>query len=159
MRIKGVTDEDFVNYRLPSMFIITSFCTFKCESESGVNCCQNGSLSSLSSSPVPDDALISRYLSNNITKAIVFGGLEPFDQYGELYAFIARLRVEHACLDDVVIYTGYDRSEIDGEICMLSAFPNIIVKFGRYVPNQESHFDETLGVMLASPNQYAERIS
>ena len=31
MKIKGITDEDFVNYKYPSMFIATSICSFKCE--------------------------------------------------------------------------------------------------------------------------------
>jgi len=33
---------------------------------------------------------------------------------------------------------------------------NIIVKFGRYRPNQEKHYDKILGVFLASDNQYAK---
>ena len=28
----------------------------------------------------------------------------------------------------------------------------------RFIPNQKPHFDEVLGVVLASENQYAERI-
>ena len=58
-----------------------------------------------------------------------------------------------------VIYTGYNREEIDGELRMLMSLPNIIVKFGRYVPDQEPHMDEVLGVKLASDNQYAVQIS
>lgn len=41
----------------------------------------------------------------------------------------------------------------------LSVYPNIIVKFGRYTPNQDGHYDDVLGVHLASNNQYAERIN
>ena len=37
-------------------------------------------------------------------------------------------------------------------------FKNIIIKFGRYVPNQKEHYDEILGINLASSNQYAEVI-
>ena len=37
----------------------------------------------------------------------------------------------------------------------LSKFANVIIKFGRFIPNQKPHFDEVLGVELASPNQYA----
>jgi hypothetical protein len=44
-------------------------------------------------------------------------------------------------------------------LIQLKQFPNIVVKFGRYVPKCEAHFDEVLGIKLASPNQYAERIS
>lgn len=36
---------------------------------------------------------------------------------------------------------------------------NIIVKFGRFIPNQHPHYDEVLGINLASDNQYAEKIS
>ena len=32
----------------------------------------------------------------------------------------------------------------------------IIVKFGRFRPNQEPHYDEVLGVNLISDNQYAK---
>lgn len=159
MRIKGLAEEDFVNYKYPSMFISTCFCNFKCEKESGVGCCQNSLLSRISPIYVNDDTLIERYLSNPITRAIVFGGLEPFEQYEELYDFISNLRVKHKCADDVVIYTGFNREEIDGEIMMLRSFDNIVIKFGRFIPNQPQHHDAVLGVFLASNNQYAERIS
>ena len=42
---------------------------------------------------------------------------------------------------------------------MLSYFDNIIIKFGRYIPNKQSHYDNILGVNLASDNQYAVKIS
>ena len=41
---------------------------------------------------------------------------------------------------------------------MLRKYPNIIIKYGRYIPDQEPHQDEVLGVRLASNNQYAERM-
>ena len=140
------------------MFITTSSCSFKCEQESGIGCCQNSSLAKAEIIDIADEKLIERYLGNPITKAIVFGGLEPFDQYDELYSFIRLLRGEYRCNDTVVIYTGYNREEIDGYIWMLRSFDNIIVKFGRYVPGQRAHYDEILGVKLASDNQYAEII-
>lgn len=159
MKIKGLTDEDFVNYRVPAMFIATNTCSFKCELESGESCCQNSSLAKQKAITADDDEIIRRYIENPITKAIVFGGLEPFDQWAELYDFIQKLRMEYGRSDDVVIYTGYTRDEIDGMCMMLQMFDNIIVKFGRYIPNQTPHFDEVLGVRLSSKNQYAERIS
>jgi len=36
---------------------------------------------------------------------------------------------------------------------------NIIIKYGRFIPDKEKHYDEVLGIYLASDNQYAERIS
>ena len=71
--------------------------------------------------------------------------------------FITQLRVE--CLDDVVIYTGYNKEEIIDKVLVLSQFKNIIIKFGRYIPGQEKHYDNILGVYLAANNQYAEKIS
>jgi hypothetical protein len=38
-------------------------------------------------------------------------------------------------------------------------FKNIIIKFGRFVPNKPHHIDEVLGIELASDNQYAKRIN
>ena len=37
-------------------------------------------------------------------------------------------------------------------------FDNIIIKYGRFIPGQEKHYDKILGVYLASNNQYAERL-
>lgn len=31
MKITGLVDEDFINYKAPSMFISTSKCSFKCD--------------------------------------------------------------------------------------------------------------------------------
>ena len=35
MKVKNLLDEDFVNFKKPSMFIATSKCDFKCEKECG----------------------------------------------------------------------------------------------------------------------------
>jgi len=35
MIIKGLIDEDFVNYKKPSMTIMMPYCTFKCDKEYG----------------------------------------------------------------------------------------------------------------------------
>ena len=159
MWLKGITDEDFVNYKVPSMFIATATCDFKCDRECGSQVCQNSSLAQEDSIHTGDDYLIQRYLNNHITQAIVFGGLEPFDQWQELWNFIQKLRLQYGCADPVVIYTGYTEEEIDGMIAFLRSTPNIIVKFGRFVPMNQPHYDPILGVNLASDNQYAKQIS
>lgn len=159
MKIKVLTDEDFVNYKKPSMFIIFPFCSFKCEKESGVMCCQNSSLAHAKIIDISEEKLILRYLDNPITKAIVCGGLEPMDSFDELSSFIKSLRVDYKCLDDIVIYTGFNKAEIEDKIQILKQYPNIIIKYGRFIPNQESHKDDVLGIELASPNQYAEELS
>ena len=80
MLIKGLVDEDFVNYKLPSMYIATATCSFKCDKEYGQPICQNSELAKQPDIDIPITDIIMRYLANPITKAIVFGGLEPFDQ-------------------------------------------------------------------------------
>lgn len=160
MRIKGFVTEDFVNYKHPALYICTSRCSFKCDKESGVKCCQNSSLAYEETIAADDDELIRRYIHNPITKAIVFGGLEPFDQFSELFEFIRVLRLKYKCDDTVVIYTGYNEDEITVMTAILAyRFQNIIVKFGRFIPDSLPNYDELLGVKLASDNQYAKQIS
>lgn len=159
MLIKGLKDEDFVNYKKPSMFIIMPFCSFKCDKENGCNLCQNSHLAQEPTQNVSVRNLIERYLDNRMTKAIVFGGLEPFDTSEELDRFIKILRWNYQKNDDVVIYTGYTEEELTTNpyYKQILNYGNIVIKYGRFRPNEESHYDEVLGVKLASDNQYAKR--
>ena len=159
IKIKGIRMEDFTNYKKPSMYIAFPSCTFKCERECGQKMCQNSSLVQTPTLTIGVHSIVSKYINNPITSAIVIGGLEPFDSEEDLQILIAYLRV--STKDDIVIYTGYTKEEVrEREIYqyLLNA-KNIIIKFGRYIPNEEPHYDEVLGVKLASDNQYAERIS
>lgn len=158
MEIKGLLDEDFVNYKLPSMFIAFPKCTFKCERECGVRCCQNSELATTPSVDVEIPSIVQRYLNNPISKAVVCGGLEPMDSFDDLVDLIKQLR-DIGCNDEIVLYTGYNKDEIVYKIRVLSTYKNIVVKYGRFIPNQERHYDEVLGVYLASDNQFAEVIS
>jgi len=153
--LKGIIDEDFVNYKVPSMTLMFPTCTFKC----GSDYCQNSGLAKSPDINTSSDSLCERYLNNPISEAIVCQGLEPIDSWIELCDFIYTLRTIYHCSDDVVIYTGYDKEEIENELLELKKFDNVVVKFGRFIPNQEPHYDAVLGVKLASDNQYAERIS
>ena len=139
------------------MFIIFPFCTFKCDKEFGVTLCQNWSLVKEPNLNISNEEIINRYINNPITKSIVMGGLEPFESWDEVYSFIEDFRT--VCDDDIVIYTGFNENEILDKIDKLKRFKNIIIKFGRYKPNQEKHYDDVLGVKLASDNQYAKKIS
>ena len=158
MIVKNIIDEDFTNYKECAMFIGFPHCTFKCEKDCGcIGMCQNMALTKSPDINVTNDSVIRRYIHNPLTRAIVFGGLEPFDDFADLYSFITDLR--QYTQDTVVIYTGYNKDELLIQLNDLSKFNNIIVKFGRFVPNQEKHYDPILGVYLASDNQYAEVIS
>ena len=159
MRVKTIKDEDFINFKVPSMFIGTISCGGKCCIEAGIDIatCQNDFWRGARVIDIDDEQIVSRYLCNQFTSAIVFGGLEPFEQFEELYNLIKLFR--ERVNDTIVIYTGYKEEEVEKEIEQLAEIPNIIVKFGRFIPGQRSKFDDTLGVKLASPNQYARYIS
>ena len=173
MIVKEIRDEDFTSYKKPSMVIGFPSCTFKCERECGCQgMCQNLALVTAPDIETGYESIVDRYLKNPITKAIIMAGLEPFDSFPDLIDLIHYLRVKTK--DDIVIYTGYTEEEIKnmqytihyswgkqnysylGEI---AKYPNIIIKYGRYKPNEEPHYDDLLGIKLASSNQYAERIS
>lgn len=156
MEIKNLVDEDFVNYKYPSMFIGMPTCSFKCDKECGQPICQNSALAAAPSIEIDNKEIIERYISNPITEAIVFGGLEPFDDFNEIYTFIADFRQYRK--DDIVIYTGYYPDEISSYLDRLSVFENIIIKFGRFIPNKPHRFDELLGVQLSSDNQWSEKL-
>lgn len=158
MKLRGIVYEDMVNYKLPSMFLVFPHCNFKCCIEAGNNICQNMDIVKEPEVDIDIDTLIKRYLDNPITKAVVCGGLEPFDSYDDLSDFIRTLRWDYSCFDPVVIYTGYTVDEIIDKIIPFSKYPNIIIKFGRFIPDQPSHYDEVLGVELASPNQHAVKL-
>ena len=153
MKIKGLITEDFVNYKKASMTIIFPYCTFKC----GKDYCQNSSLAKTPIIEISIDDLVNRYINNPITEAVVMQGLEPFDSWNDLKEFVQKLREYNN--DDIVIYTGYYKEEIADKLSLLSKYKNIVIKYGRYIPCQEKHYDEVLGVYLISDNQYAEKIS
>ena len=159
MKIKGLVDEDFVNFKLPCMFISIGTCNWKCciETNIPVTVCQNSDLAKQKDIDIPIDEIFNRYISNPISEAIVIGGLEPMMQFEDVYDLIKYFR-DKKVNDVFVIYTGYYPNEIQDKIENLKAFKNIICKFGRYVPNQEKHFDDVLGVNLVSDNQYGEVI-
>ena len=168
MVIKGLMDECFSDYKKPAMYIATPYCSFKCDKDNGCAVCQNSKLAHQPNIEVSVDELIERYLANPITKAIVFSGLEPFDSMDDVELFIKTLRDKYKCDDDVVIYTGYtiDEVSLDDSGRMENAtynwlrhYKNIYVKFGRYLIGQEPHYDEVLGVKLASDNQYGKKVS
>ena len=157
MIVKGIIDCDLINYKKPAMVIEFPHCDFKCDKECGRQICQNGALAGAPPIPILVSDLVDRYLQNDMNQAIVCQGLEPFDSWSDLFFLVQMFRKQTN--DDIVIYTGYNKDEIKEKVFLLDMFPNIIIKYGRYIPGQEPHYDEVLGVNLASDNQYAEKIS
>lgn len=161
MKVKGIIAEDFSNFKIPSMFISTAKCDWKCCVEAGmdVSICQNAALSSSPTHNIDDLDIFKMYIQNPITKAVILGGLEPMLQFDEVLHLLDIFR-KNGCEDVFVIYTGYYPEEIPEKIEQLRG-QNVIMKYGRFVPSltQNPHFDKLLGVTLATDNQFAEAIT
>ena len=157
MKLKFIVAEDFVNYKKPSMFIGFSECSFKCDKECGRAVCQNSALAQAPTFDVGIERIVSYFVDNEITEAIICGGLEPFDSWDDLLSLVLLLR--YRTPEPIVIYTGYNEDEIQDKLDILKYYENIVVKFGRFIPDRPKRFDELLGVELASDNQYAKSIS
>ena len=155
MKIKYIIDENFQDYKKTSMMLATCCCDWKCLKELNldISMCQNSQIAQQKNIEVSIESIINRYLNNPITQAVVIGGLEPMLQFDEVLEFIKQFRKYSN--DDIVIYTGYYPEEIQDKIKELIQYKNIIIKFGRYIPNKDKRFDEVLGVWLASDNQFA----
>lgn len=165
MLIKKLVSEDIVHYKKPSMVIAFPTCDWKCCVEGGFSpsTCQNQPLAQMDSISVSYSEIYDAYVHNPLTSAIVCAGLEPFDHKVDLHNLLLMFR-KNRVDDDFVIYTGYTEEEVADEMRAIRNYPymqleNVIIKFGRYIPGHEKHFDDVLGVYLASDNQYAKRIT
>ena len=161
IQVKGVVFEDFVNYKKPCMVIEMPRCDFKCDRECGQNVCHNSALAISDNLTISVESIVQAYLNNSITEAICFQGLEPFDSFDDMIKVVHRLK-ELNCTDDIIVYTGYYKQEIPIEKLSelyTSTCGRLIIKWGRFIPNASSKYDEILGVTLASDNQYAEVIN
>lgn len=160
MIVKLVKQDDFVQYKKPCVVVCFPNCTWKCCTEAGIptSVCQNQEMCGLKDIDITPEDVYNLYKESLFAESICCSGLEPMLQFDDVLSLLKYFR-EHDCDADFVIYTGYYRNEIEDKVQKLAKYKNVIVKFGRFIPNQEKHYDEVLGVWLASDNQYAERIS
>lgn len=163
MKVKDINFLDLVNYKTPCVFIGTHTCSFKCDKECGRAVCQNSPLAALPTIDFDNKNILQTVADNPVVKAIVIGGLEPFDDFYDLMKFVQDSKAWQLKNVDLVIYTGYNESEIDRckyrELYIHGhSFANIIIKFGRFIPDSEGRYDDLLGIRLASDNQYAKNI-
>ena len=156
MLIKGIKDECMNDFKQIGMLVVFPNCNFKCDKEYGQRICQNSHLANAEVIEVPIRTILVRYYTNPISSALICGGLEPLDSIENLYTLIETFRFE--CNDPVVIYTGYTEEEAERILGWnkIKELGNIYVKYGRFIPNQTPHYDEVLGVKLASNNQYGK---
>ena len=161
MILKGIIDEDFIQYKKCSMTLMFPHCSFKCDKESGLQVCQNSALASVKDISVSAKSIVDRYMRNKLSESIVFGGLEPLDDMEDVKNIVSEFRL--VTQDDIVLYTGYYENEKKfiefREFIVKSGYVNVLAKVGRFIPNSEHRFDDILGVELASENQYGVLIS
>jgi hypothetical protein len=155
VRVKTIVDEVFQDYKLPAMYVAFPYCSWKCCKEYGATC-HNSKLAKQPDLEIPVQAIVDRYLTNPITKAIILSGLEPLDSFPDVLDLVRTLRLHTS--DDIVIFTGYREDEVQDKVLDLSVYSNIVVKFGRFIPDQKSVMDPILQIRLASPNQSAKRL-
>lgn len=158
MEVKNIIDQDFHQYKKPCMTIVFPNCSFKCDKECGESVCQNSALALSPNIEIDTYTIIKRFLENEMVETLCCGGLEPFDSEKDLNRLISLLRFCE-CDDEIIIYTGYTEEEVNEFFPWIYAFKNIIIKFGRFISNRPSKYDEVLGIELASDNQYAKRIN
>ena len=158
MRLKGIIDYDCNNYKEPTLTLEFPYCDFKCDKLNGCPVCQNAPLARECDLDISGDVIWKMYSENPLTKAFCFQGLEPFDSFMDLMDLIIFIRRDKHCDDPIIIYTGYNKGEDKVVEMFLSHYKNIIVKWGRFILGHEPHYDEVLGVKLASDNQYGEVI-
>ncbi|MBR0423051.1 MAG: 4Fe-4S cluster-binding domain-containing protein [Clostridia bacterium] len=160
INVKEIVDENFQDYKKASMFIATVKCDFKCLKEKGMDfsICQNSKIAKLPNKKVFIPDIFQRYMNNPLTSAVVVGGLEPMLQFEEVLNLVSYFRNKN-CNDDFVIYTGYYATEVANKIKLLQSFNNIIIKYGRFIPDSNPVFDDVLGINLNSENQHAVKIT
>lgn len=160
MILLDIIEYDIVNYKDPAMFLIFSTCNgFKCEKENNEDC-PNRSLSNMDKVLVSAESVFRRYSSQELTRAIVCGGLEPFDTPEDLIELITTLQNNNFS-DTLVIYTGYNKDETEVDSILLTLYKqkpcfDFVIKYGRYLKKQNrSTYSDELGINLASSNQFA----
>jgi hypothetical protein len=155
----------FSDYKKTSLYFTVGLtCSFKCMKDIGITeydnvsfNCHNIELVKNSPTDYSKAEIWEMCKSNPFIESFVMGGLEPLDNMLNTTNLISCIREVSEM--DIVVYTGYNKSEVGRQINELSNFKNIIVKFGRFIPNSTPSYDDVLGVYLASSNQYSEKIS
>lgn len=157
MKLKGIIDCDFTNYKEPVLTLEFPYCDFKCDKLNGCKICQNNSLIYEPTYAIPFEKIWDLYQQNPLTKGFCCQGLEPLDSFCALLDFVQFIR--NKTNDVIIIYTGYDKFEQPLFLKAIKQYTNIIVKWGRFILGDEPHYDEILGINLASNNQYAEKLT
>ena len=147
------------HYYKNGLLVATVSCDWKCLRETNLplDICQNSHTCNMETKTIEVSELVKTFEDNLMSDCVIFAGLEPLLQIEEILNFINAFRETNN--EDIVIYTGYNEDEILDSLELLKKYNNIIVKFGRFVPDGRVTYDEVLKIKLISENQYAKIIS
>lgn len=175
MKIKYIEDINVTDYKETGMFICFPTCDLKCTREplnctrepgNDYCCCQNAELLKEPDIDVSYDRILELYSKGDYHKCLICGGLEPFDSPIDLTELYVRFNEKYPN-DKFIVYTGYARCELEEMAKNRSVLElvlkilrkpgsNVIIKYGKYIQVLPPRYDKTLGVTLASSNQFAE---
>ena len=162
MKLRAIIEEDCNHYKDFSMVLFAPYCNWKCCKESNIPVeeCAN---QSFQKEPVMDFSngfILQKYLSNPLQNALCIAGAESLDS-DDLNDFIKFFR--QSVNDIIIVYTGYTITEpkVKNFIDWIfkNNIQNVILKIGRYIPNDIPHIDPILEIPLASNNQFAIKIN
>ena len=122
MKLKGIIDCDFTNYKEPVLTLEFPTCTFKCDKLNGCQVCQNSVLVHEPDIEISFDKIWKLYEQNPLTKGFCFQGLEPLDSVNDLLSFIYFIRKSKENNDTIIIYTGYNKEEVTKFIYQITLF-------------------------------------
>ncbi len=141
---KGIEDERLGDAPFIGALLIAPTCTLQCPM------CFHNDLKRQEPFISTSNRLIERIKSNPFHEGIIFGGLEWSDTPEELTQMV--LAALEADLK-VMIYTGRSEEHFQQYLPDLLHLP-IWIKFGRYDVTLQSQTHYSMGIKLASTNQY-----
>jgi len=158
IKLCGKPEMVLNDYKKTGLYVTIGInCTGKCWKKQGLNSkiCQNWEYNN-KYSLFSIEEIIKEYYRNPFISCYILTGMEPFDNFEEMLLLISEIRISNDC--DIVIYSGYNKEELEKHIETLKKFKNIIIKFGIYAVDLPRIYDDVLGIELISSNQYAKRI-
>lgn len=158
LSVLNIEPFDCVNNRLITFNVAAGItCDFKCCPHNH-QLCHNEPLRSTPVIVVQISEIVKQYLSQQLSTSLTLQGLEPLDNMDGVLWLLWYFRRKSK--DPIFIWTGYEEEEVATLIGLVRflQWKSIFLKMGRYRWGEKPHYDENLGVFLASPNQYCKKI-
>jgi organic radical activating enzyme len=144
IKYKGIIHERVEDAPFVGALIIADRCSRNCKN------CFNESLKSKTSIENTAYEIIKEVKSNPFNNGIILSGLEWTEQKDDLIELVSLAKRSRL---QVMIHTGLTEESFF-RILDRNIFENCYIKFGEYEEHLSSNIHESMGVRLASSNQY-----